>query len=70
MSNVKHILMLINALNVILIIIDYKFLMAILMDNVYVKMVFMMIIKIVYVNHALHFGNIQLLINLLLNYFI
>ena len=32
------------------------------MDNVYVKMVIMIIIKLIYVNHALHFGNIQLLI--------
>ena len=48
--------MLINALHVIIIIIDYKILMEIIMETVFVMMVIMMIIKIVYANNALHFG--------------
>ena len=67
MNNVKNILILINVLNAILKIFAYKILMKIVMDNAFVKMVIMMIIKIVYVNHALHFGKIQLLINLIIN---
>ena len=48
--------MLINALNAILIIIAYKILMEISMDNVYVRMVIMMIIKIINANNVLNFG--------------
>ena len=62
--------MLINALYVILIIIELKILMEIIMDNAYAKMAIMMIIRIVYANYALfHFGyNILLFINILLSF--
>ena len=58
MINVKHTLMLINAFHVILIIIEYKILMEISMDNVYVMTVTMMIIRIINANYALNFGYI------------
>ena len=45
-----------NALSVIVIIIEYKNLMEIIMDNVYAKKVIMIIIRIIHVNNVLHFG--------------
>ena len=49
--------MLINALYVILIIIELKILMEIIMDNAYAKITIMTIIRIVYANYALfNFG--------------
>ena len=48
--------MLINALHALIILIDKKILMEIIMENVFVMMAIMMIIKIFYVNSALHFG--------------
>ena len=54
--NAQLILMRLNVLHAIFIIIEYKILMEIIMDNVYVKMAIMMIIKIVYVNNVLNFG--------------
>ena len=54
--NVKHLLMLINALNAIIIIIEYNIIMEICMDNVNAMMVIMMIIIIIYANNALNFG--------------
>ena len=48
---------LINAFNAIQVIIEYNNLMKIHMDNVYARMVIMMIIKIiVFVNNAQYFG--------------
>ena len=56
MINAKHTLMLMNALHVIIIIIEYKILMEISMDNAYVMVVIMMIIRIFYANNVLNFG--------------
>ena len=54
MINVKIIkIILMNALHVVVIIIEYKILMEIIMDNAYAMMAFMMIIRIINVNNAL-----------------
>ena len=53
----KKVKTLINAFNAIQVIIDKNNLMGIPMDNAYVKMVIMMIIKIIIcANNAQHFG--------------
>ena len=56
MINAKHTLMLMNVLHVIIIIIAYKILMEISMDNAYVVMVILMIIQIINANNVLNFG--------------
>ena len=57
MKNVKKVKILINVLHAIKAIIDKNNLMGMPMDNAYVKMVIMMIIKIIIcANNVQHFG--------------
>ena len=67
MINAKLILILMNALNVILLNIEFNNLMEKLMDNVYAKRDTMMIMKIIYAKNVLNFGNLIIYINYFLS---
>ena len=56
-----------NALNVILLNIEFNNLMEKLMDNVYAKRDTMMIMKIIYAKNVLNFGNLIIYINYFLS---